>query len=168
MARNSIFFIDEISFYFRLTLPIRKLLVLQESIKFNIINENKIDNIITLFDIISRLTLYICGLKINKSHITVIYFNKALLILSVFSKDYFVRIGSVYGCKFSLFIQHLKNVFGKAVFNLPVSGHRLCYFSHRVLIPIMLPTMAYQNASNFFYLSDEVYSFHATRNSPTR
>ena len=36
----------------------------------------------------SRLTCYVCGLKIHESHITIIYLNKALLLLSVFQEDF--------------------------------------------------------------------------------
>ena len=65
-----------------------------------------------------------------------------------------------------LTLQHLQNVLGKAVSNLLVSGQWLRSLRGRVLIPIMPPAVAYQNASPFFDLSDEVSPFHATRSSP--
>jgi hypothetical protein len=56
----------------------------------------------------------------------------------------------------------------ETVFDLSVSGYRLCGLRDRVLIPVMSAPVAYEETAHFFDLSDEVSSLHATRSSPTR
>ena len=68
----------------------------------------------------------------------------------------------------SLTLQYLENMLRQAIFDFSVSGYRLCSLCDRVLIPVMSPAVAYQDAAHFFDLSDELNSLHATRSSPTR
>lgn len=67
-----------------------------------------------------------------------------------------------------LTFQHLKDMLGETVFDLSVSGYRLCSFRVWILIPVMSAPVAYEETAHFFDLSDEVSSLHATRSSPTR
>ena len=64
-------------------------------------------------------------------------------------------------------LQHLEDMLGKAVSDLPVPGHWLRSLCDWVLIPVMPPPVTYKDASHSFDFSDKVSPFHATRSSPT-
>lgn len=63
--------------------------------------------------------------------------------------------------------QFLKNVTGEMFVDLSVAGDRLTGRGSRILIPIVLASMANEDASVLLKLPDEVVAFHASSSSAT-
>jgi hypothetical protein len=51
---------------------------------------------------------------------------------------------------------------GQTLLNLPMPRYWLAHLGIRILIPVVFPAMAYQNAARFLQVFYQIISFHAT------
>ena len=61
--------------------------------------------------------------------------------------------------------EHFQNVPCEMLLDLAVPRHRLRHFIRGILIPVVPPAVANEDASEFLDLPDEVAVLHATSNS---